>query len=399
MKDILFLAHRIPFPPNKGDKIRSFHWLKYLSESYRVHLGAFVDDPEDLRHIPEVECYCAGTCLLPLHPKLAKLRGLKGLVSGAALSIPYYADRRMSAWVDGLLARTQVAGILVFSSAMAQYAEPHPAVPCIVDFVDVDSDKWRQYAGNKPWPTAWIYRREAKKLLDFDRRVAAHATHALFVSEHEAGLFKTLAPEVAARVRALENGVDTDYFNPGQDYPNPYPEDVKPLVFTGAMDYWANVDAVAWFADAVWPALRRECPQARFYVVGSRPTAAVAALGRRDGIVVTGAVPDVRPYLHHARCAVAPLRIARGIQNKVLEALALAKPVLASSPAMEGIECGSAPLAVRVVDGAESWRSVALDLLRDAALPAVVPENRSFVLERYGWSNSLARLGGWLEAL
>jgi sugar transferase (PEP-CTERM/EpsH1 system associated) len=396
VKDILFLVHRIPYPPNKGDKIRSFNLLKFLAESYRVHLGAFVDDPEDWRHAADVERYCAEVCLLPLHPARARLRSLRGLLTGEPLSVPYYSDRRMAAWVNERFERSRIHGILVFSSAMAQYVEKPASVPRIIDFVDVDSDKWRQYAEKKPWPASWIYRREAERLFVFDRRIANSFEHSLFVSKHEAGLFVQLAPETSERVLAIENGVDTVYFRAAEEYPDPYPPEVEAMVFTGAMDYWANVDAVTWFADEVFPELRRRRASAVFYVVGTRPTEAVRALGRREGIVVTGAVPDVRPYLKHARFAVAPLRIARGIQNKVLEAMAMSKAVLASPAAMEGIEAGPS-LDVRVAEQAADWRESALEMLRDGGPPFESGRNRDFVVERYSWRNSLDRLGTLLE--
>ena len=398
MREILFLAHRIPYPPNKGDKIRSFHVLKHLSESFRVHLGAFVDDPDDWRHEAELRQYCAELCLLPLDPKFAKLRSLKGLLTGTALSLPYYADRRMGAWAASILNRPGLSAAFVFSSAMAQYLEGAPSVPKVIDFVDVDSDKWRQYAAKKPWPARWIYQREAERLLDFDRRVAGHFDYSLFVSQPEADLFLSLAPETAGRVHALENGVDTDYFDPRGASPSPYPDDAKVLVFTGAMDYWANVDAVVWFADTVFPGVLEACPEARFYVVGSRPSEAVRELGHRPGIAVTGAVPDIRPYLKHAHGAVAPLRIARGVQNKVLEALAMAKPVLASPQAWEGIAADGA-LDAQVMDSVAEWQAAALALLGGAAVPMESATNRAFVEQRYGWRPSLARLNALLESL
>jgi sugar transferase (PEP-CTERM/EpsH1 system associated) len=398
MKEILFLVHRIPYPPNKGDKIRSFHFLKFLADGYRVHLGAFVDDPEDWRHAPAVREYCAEACLLPLRPFSAKLRSLRGLLSGEPLSLPYYRDSRMSAWVDDIVKRPGLKGVLVFSSAMAQYAEGHGSLPRIIDFVDVDSDKWRQYAAKKPWPANWIYSREAERLFAFDRGIAQAFEHSLFVSRQEADLFLSLAPETSGRVSPLENGVDTGYFRPDADYPNPYPAEAEVMVFTGAMDYWANGDAVVWFADEVFPELRRRCGKAEFYVVGSRPTEAVSALGRRAGVTVTGAVPDIRPYLRHARFAVAPLRIARGVQNKVLEALAMAKLVLASPAAMEGIEADSS-LDIRIAERAEQWHEAGLDLLREGRAPLESVGNRDFVVRRYGWARSLNRLGALLESL
>jgi sugar transferase (PEP-CTERM/EpsH1 system associated) len=392
MADILYLVHRIPYPPNKGDKIRSFNLLKYLAESHRVFLGAFVDDAKDWQYRPDVEGYCAETCLLPLNPTSGKLKSLAGFLTGEALSLPYYRDGRMQAWVDTVLKR-DIGAILVFSSAMAQYVEKQESVRRVIDFVDVDSDKWRQYAEKKSGLARWIYRREAERLFAYDRRIANSFDHSLFVSEQEAGLFTSLAPETASRVSGVENGVDTAYFHDSGDFHNPYPEGADVLVFTGAMDYWANVDAVTWFADEVFPGILGRVPTARFFVVGARPTEAVRALGRREGVTVTGAVKDIRPYLAHAKLAVAPLRIARGIQNKILEAMAMGKPVLASSAAMEGIEAGGLPAAVTAESPAEWCEAVASLLDR----PAGAAGNREFVERRYSWRNSLGRLDTLLE--
>lgn len=397
MKDLLFLAHRIPFPPNKGDKIRSFHLLRHLSRSWRVHLGAFVDDPADWRHADALRDYCAETCLLPLNPILGKLRCLRGFLTGEPLSVPYYADGAMRAWVEKVVGACPKAGVLVFSSAMAQYLENLDALNRVIDFVDVDSDKWRQYAAGKPWPASWVYAREGERLLDYDRRIAASFDHSLFVSEAEAALFRDLAPESASKISTLENGVDTEYFAPARDYYNPYNTGAEVFVFTGAMDYWANIDAVSWFAHEVFPAIRASHPRSEFFIVGSRPSHAVRELERLSGVIVTGAVDDVRPYLAHAHLAVAPLRIARGVQNKVLEAMAMAKSLLATGAAMEGID-GAEGLDLQVVESAEDWVQVAISTLERQALPLVSSVNRKFVVEQYGWAQSLSRLDAcWRE--
>ncbi len=398
MKAILFLVHRIPYPPNKGDKIRSFNLLKHLSESYRVYLGAFVDDPDDWQYVSKIKEYCAEACLLPLHAVRGRLRSLWGLATGEPLTVPYYSDRRMGAWVDRVMEGAQIQTILVFCSGMARYVEKHDSVPRVIDFVDVDSDKWRQYAQKKSWPASWIYRREAAYLFRFDRRVANRFDRSIFISDHEAGLFTQLAPETAGRVLVVANGVDTVYFSNSESYPNPYPAGAKVLVFTGAMDYWANVDAVAWFADEVFPGIRQCFETARFFVVGARPTEAVRALGRREGITVTGTVPDVRPYLRHAQLVVAPLRIARGVQNKVLEAMAMGKPVLASPAAMEGIDADG-PLDIQIADRADDWLAAALPMLERGGAPFYSADNRNFVEQRYSWNQSLGRLGTLLESL
>ncbi|MDQ2694247.1 MAG: TIGR03087 family PEP-CTERM/XrtA system glycosyltransferase, partial [Pseudomonadota bacterium] len=338
MDELLFLTHRLPYPPNKGDKIRSWHWLRHLSGRYRVHLGTFIDDPADWRYADAVRRCCGETCLVPLHPRRARLRSLTGLLRGEALTLAYYRSAALQGWIDGLLERTAVDRVLVFSSAMAQFVQGprYRRLRRIVDFVDVDSAKWSQYALTRPWPMSAVYRREAGALLRFERMTAAAAAASVFVSAEEAALFRQLAPEAAATL-AIANGVDTDYFDPQRDYPDPYPAAAPVLAFTGAMDYWPNVDAVCWFAGAVLPLVRQALPQAQFYVVGARPAAAVRRLAARPGVTVTGAVADVRPYLAHAGAAVAPLRIARGVQNKVLEAMAMARPVLATRAAMDGI--------------------------------------------------------------
>lgn len=398
MKEILFLVHRIPYPPNKGDKIRSFNLLKYLSKSYRIHLGAFVDDPNDWRYAPDVRNFCGETCLLPLHPGRAKLKSLKGLAAELPLTVPYYADTRMSVWVNRVLNERPIHAVLVFSSAMAQYVAKYDSLLRIIDFVDVDSDKWRQYAAQKPWPMSWIYRREAEYLARYDRKVANSFNYSLFVSENEAGLFKALAPEVKDRTLSIENGVDTAYFSDQAAHANPYSPDENVMVFTGAMDYWANVDAVTWFAHEVFPEIRRRMSSARFYIVGTRPTEAVRNLARIEGVAVTGAVDDVRPFLKHARCAVTPLRIARGIQNKVLEAMAMGKPIVSTEAAIEGIEIRK-PLDLLIAETSAEWVDIVSQALCADSLPAKSERNRAFVVQRYGWENSLCRLGTLLEAI
>ena len=258
--DILFLVHRIPFPPNKGDKIRSFHILDYLSRHYRVHLGTFVDAKDDWEHLGKVKEYCASSCFVPLIPLAGRIKSLAGLISGQAMTLPYYASPRLSAWVRRQVQGQGINRILVFSSAMAQFVlgREFEHARRIIDFVDVDSDKWRQYAQTVPWPLSWIYRRESRSLLRFEKRVARCFDASLFVSEAEAGIFSGLAGLPRASLGYVNNGVDTVYFSPDNKYANPFPALDKVLVFVGAMDYWANVEAAIWFAREILPALRTE---------------------------------------------------------------------------------------------------------------------------------------------
>ncbi|MDX1251047.1 MAG: TIGR03087 family PEP-CTERM/XrtA system glycosyltransferase [Gammaproteobacteria bacterium] len=394
MEELLLLVHRIPYPPNKGDKIRSFHILKHLTGRYRVHLGTFVDDAMDWQYVPLLREMCGETHFAPLNPRAARLRSLAGLARGEPLTLPYYRNADMQRWVNRLLQSRPVRRVLVFSGAMAQYVMGNdlPDMRRVVDFVDVDSDKWRQYAASKSFPMNAVYRREAARLLDFERRVADAFDASVFVSREEAELFQRLAPESTGRIWHVDNGVDSDYFSPERDYDCPYQANEQVLVFTGAMDYWANVDAVCWFAREVFPRIHERMPQARFYIVGGRPAEAVLELNRLPGVQVTGAVPDVRPYLAHAVAAVAPLRIARGVQNKVLEALAMAKPVLATTAAAEGIE-GDAGLLL--ADDAQMQADLALRLLRGEVTG--FRTGRECVVRRYNWNANLARFEHLLE--
>ncbi len=395
--DILFLVHRIPFPPNKGDKIRSFHILDYLSRHYRVHLGTFVDAKDDWQHVGKVKEYCASSCFVGLRPLAGKMKSLRGLISGQAMTLPYYASARLSNWVRRTVREHSINRILVFSSAMAQFVlgRRFEHARRIIDFVDVDSDKWRQYAQTKPWPLSWIYQRESRKLLRYEKRVAGSFDGSLFVSAAEVDVFSGLSGFSKDSLGYLSNGVDTAYFSPDNEYANPFAGRNKVLVFVGAMDYWANVEAVAWFAREILPALRPEYPDLQFYIVGSRPAETVQRLKVLPGVVVTGAVPDVRPYLHFASAVVVPLRIARGIQNKVLEAMAMAKPVVATRQALEGLNL-SPGREVFEANGVRDFARRLRDIL-DAGAAESGKLARDSVCAEYNWPASLEKLSRFLE--
>ncbi len=408
MADLLFLSQRLPYPPNKGEKIRAFRILEHLARDHRVHLGCLVDDPADWEHAGSLADLVAGLHLARLSPTAARLRCLIGLAGGEPLSLAYFRDPGLAAWVRETLATVRPDVAFVYSSAMAQYLLPvlddgtgvgRPRA-VLMDFVDVDSDKWRQYAPTRPWPLSWIFAREARTLLDFDRRIARAADASLFVSEPEAALFRRLAPESAERTHAVSNGIDAEFFSPeapesavssgagGQD-----------LVFTGTMDYWPNVDAVTWFAEAVLPRIHARHPDARFVVVGANPSPAVAALARLPGITVTGRVADVRPYIAGAAVSVAPIRIARGIQNKVLEAMAMAKAVVATPAAFEGIEAeAGSEIALAAADGdaaaqAADFAGAVLDLLAKPERAAAIGQAaRARVVADYAWPARLKAL-------
>lgn len=393
MAEILFLAQRVPYPPDKGDKIRSFNLLKHLSRQNRVHLGCFVDDGDDWRHLPVLRQMCAGVELVPLERPRATMRALRAVATGGPATVSFYRDRRMAAWVETVLERRRPALAYVFSSAMAQYVVDSPVRPprVVMDFVDVDAAKWASYAETRPWPLSWLYRREAATLLAHDRRVAGASDASLFVTDVEAELFRRLAPEADQRLAIVGNGVDLDYFSPSHRFDRPVKGSGPVLVFSGAMDYWPNVDAVTWFAEQAMPALRARHPDCQFVIVGSNPTPAVTALTRHANVTVTGRVADVRPYLAHADAVVIPIAIARGIQNKVLEAMAMARPVVATPEVLRGIPARHGihlQQAERTVDGFVAGLEAALA----PPGPAMAEAARAFVAARFSWQAKLASL-------
>ena len=392
MQDLLFLAHRIPYPPNKGDKIRSYHFLKYLSLNFKVHLGTFIDDPNDWQYTDKLDDLCESTCYIELNPLLAKIKSAQGLITGEPLSLPYYKNKRMQEWVNQTISAHSITKVLIFSSVMAQFINEDQSIDIIVDFVDVDSDKWRQYAQRCKGLKHWIYQREAHYLLNYEKIIAEQARASIFVSEQEVELFKTLAPEVSHKVTHINNGVDTEYFSSELSFSSPYAKDDQIIVFTGAMDYWANVDAVLWFANAIFPLIIQQLTSVKFYIVGSKPTKEVLSLANNT-IVVTGAVDDIRPYLAHAHLVVAPLRIARGIQNKVLEAMAMEKYVVATTAAMEGIAYQQ-ELAVTVADSIEL---IAREIIVQLQKNESAHQNRDFVQKMFSWEHNVKQLLSLLQ--
>jgi sugar transferase (PEP-CTERM/EpsH1 system associated) len=362
-----------------------------------VHLGTFVDDPADLAHVPELEKSCASVKAITLRPAFARLRSAVGLWTGEALTLPYYRNGALAQWIERVVREHAISKAVVFSSAMAQYVLEQRGLRLVVDFVDVDSAKWDQYGRSRHWPVATIYSREGRRLLAFERLVAARAHASVFVTQAEASLFCKLAPECAPTVHYAQNGVDTDYFAPDPNCPSPFRPNEDAIVFTGAMDYWPNIDAVTWFASEVMPQIVARRPSARFYIVGMQPAPAVTALGRDSSITVTGLVPHTRPYLQHARVVVAPLRVARGIQNKVLEGMAMGRPVVVSAAAAEGIQAAHGT-DLEVASDADEFARKSLALMDDEATSRRMGESaRARVIAVYSWSANLMPFASLLE--
>jgi sugar transferase (PEP-CTERM/EpsH1 system associated) len=397
--ELLFLAHRIPFPPDRGDKIRSWHVLRHLGRFATVHLASFADDETDAAHLGALRDAMGGA-LGEAHVEpvgtnrvawLARAAARRSTIGEAAMS-----SGAMRTFVDRILAERPVAGIYGFSVQIAQYARDGLAIPFVMDFVDFDSVKYRDYARSGNLPSRLLHGWEARKMFELERATAARADVSLFVSEAEAALFRGEAGLPAANICALSNGIDLDFFDPDAAFA-PLPPAAGPrLVFTGQMNYRPNVEAVTMFADEVLPRLRDSHPELDFAIVGRRPLPAVDALASRSGVTVTGEVPDVRPWLAGAAVVVAPLQIARGIQNKVLEAMAMARPVVASPGAFEGIDAVPGR-DLMIADSPDAQAEAVSALLAAPERAAAMGEAaRARMVSHYSWDARLSPLAGML---
>ena len=392
MSRLLFLSQRIPYPPIKGEKIRYFHIFEHLRRSYDMYLGCLVDDASDIEHLPTVRARCADACFAPLDRRRAKIACLRGLLRGEPLSVTFYRNRRLAGWVPRVVRDVNPEVIFVCSANMAPYVLDcrDRERPLIVDLVDVDSEKWRAYAAAAAPAARWVYGREWRRTAELEARILRESDRSTLVSDSEAALFAALHPASADKIHAVSNGVDHVYFAPGQNMAAPFATTRLNFVFTGTMDYPPNVDAVTWFAEAILPLVRRSAPDAAFHIVGANPAPRVKALSARDGVYVTGRVPDVRPYIAHAAAAVAPLRIARGIQNKVLEAMAMAKPVVVTRDALEGID--AVPGAeLLVADAPAEFADACLRAASDAGL-RIGRAARQRVVRDYAWAERMRGL-------
>ncbi|MBA3837565.1 MAG: glycosyl transferase family 1, partial [Zymomonas sp.] len=337
MGDILFLAHRIPFPPDRGDKIRGFHILRHLAKLGRVHLAAFADDPRDMERKRGLVPFTASRSII-FRTKPQWIAALQAFATRQPVSLTAFASEPLRAAVQGILTRHSIDTIFVFSSQMAQYLPPPGRQRVIMDFCDMDSAKFDAYAASGRGPMRWMMQREANLLLAHDRAVADRVQASVFISDAEAQLFQSRAR--TGKIHVVENGIDTMHFDPAAAFKRIESVNGPLIVFTGQMDYRPNIEAVSWFANMIFPHIRVAQPAARFAIVGRQPTDAVKALAALPGVIVTGEVADVRGWLAAAQVVVAPLRLARGVQNKVLEAMAMARPLVVSAAAAEGIDHG-----------------------------------------------------------
>jgi sugar transferase (PEP-CTERM/EpsH1 system associated) len=389
---VLYLCHRIPYPPDKGEKIRAFHQLRAMGERHEVDLFTLADRKTDLVHRTALEPYCRQVTVERISPRWARLRSLPYLLTRMPLTVPCFYSPELDQKVRRALLERSYDRIFVYSSAMSQYVERAAEIPTVVDFVDVDSDKWRQYAGFQRFPFSSLYRREWHRLQEYERKVSEECSCILVSTEREAELIRRISS--AANVHVIQNGVDTQYFDPHLVPPD---RAFPAIVFTGDMSYFPNREAVTFFARKVLPLVRRTVSDVRFYIVGRNPGREVQQLGELTGVEVTGQVPDVRAWLAKAHIAVAPFTIAAGIQNKVLEALAYGLPVVATPLTTQGLSKSIAEI-IGTAESPEGLAAEIIAVLRNEELARQRGlEGRRRVTSEYSWRRSLNQLLEFVE--
>ena len=382
---ILFLSQRVPYPPNRGDRIVNYNVVRHLSQRHSVVIGCLSDGPADRDHIEALNRMGAEVVAVPLSRLGRRWRAMAALIAGREpLTRAYFREPDLVRRVHDLLATRSFDLAIVSSSGMASYVEI-AALPRIIQFVDLDSQKWQAYADASAVPKSWLYREESRRLFEYELSVAGKFDRTLFCAERETREFQRLAPHADART--IRVGVDLDYFQPRQAARNTHQ-----LIFTGVMDYRPNSEGADWFCRDVLPRVQAQIPEATMTICGASPNRTVRRLARLPGVVVTGAVPDVRPYLARSSVAVIPVRIARGVQNKLLEAMAMGLPAVTTTAAFGGLDADVRE-GVYVADQPQAFADRVIRLLQDDdERLAAGRAARAAVEANFRWSDSLAVL-------
>lgn len=374
--NVLFLSQRVPYPPNRGDKITTWRLVERLRREHEVRCVAFAHDEADRKAAMQLEAMGIPVRAIPYNDRSKKLASLPLLLTQTPLTLGVYGSKELQQEVDALSEWADMA--YAYSSSMGAFLERHEHLPRVMHLGELDSDKWHQYSEKTRFPMSWVYRREWRTLLEFERRIAHSFTENVLCTPLEQRIFQEQIPGASSTV--LRNGVDLEAFAPA-------PEAAEPghLVFTGVMNYYPNVDGCVWFAREILPKVRERHPEAHFTIIGAHPSPEIQALERIDGVRVTGFVDSVTEWVHKGAIAVAPLRIARGIQNKVLEAMACGLPVVGTTSATQGVE-GVPDRDYLVADDATGLGDHVCDLLAAPERARGLGEAaRAFVEENYNW--------------
>jgi sugar transferase (PEP-CTERM/EpsH1 system associated) len=390
---VLYLVHRVPYPPDKGDRIRAFHLLKYLSQHSTLSLACLADEPVPDAVVTELRRYCRRLAIVPLPRVFRWVRALGSFAQGRTMTEGAFSSASLRRIVRTWARDDHFHVAVASASSMAPYLETPELrhVPAVVDIVDVDSQKWLDYATITRPPMSWLYQAEGRRLRKVEQRLPTWARAVTLVSEAEADIYREFCPQ--DRIHAVTNGVDLEYFRPAP------PADEPSCVFTGALNYRPNVEGVSWFCKEVWGEVLRQRPQAKFYLVGRQPAPTVRRLAGLPGVELIGQVPDVRPHVARAAIAVVPLQVARGIQNKVLEAMAMGKATVVSPQALAGLKAKPDADLVLARTPAD-WVACILRLMDDPALRQQLGlAGRRYVEEHHHWDRCLEPFGPLLGLL
>jgi sugar transferase (PEP-CTERM/EpsH1 system associated) len=389
---ILYITHRVPYPPDKGDRIRNYHILTWLARRASVHLACLADESVDDGKIKTLESLVDRVGIVPHCSKLRWARAAWTLATGRTVTEGVFSSPALRDLLRAWARETRYDATLASASGVAPYLrlKELEGVPAVVDFVDVDSQKWFDYAQACRGPRTWLYRVEGRRLRRLERDATTWARGTVLVSEAETNLFRQSCD--APNIYTVTNGVDLETFAPDGETV----ETDGTCVFVGALDYRPNIDGVCWFCRDVWPEIYRRRPGARLLLVGRQPVPAVRRLTAVAGVELVGQVPDVRPYLSRAGLILVPLRLARGVQNKVLEALAMGKATVASPQSLVGLQArGTVP--VLTASTPTEWVDSVIRLMDDPALRRKLGcDGRRYVEESHCWDRSLEPLGSIL---
>jgi len=390
--NILFIAQRVPYPANKGEKIRSFNQIKYLADNgHNVHVISPIEDESEITYSEQLAEFDHISCDYQLLPaKLLRL--LSGLLKNESLSVANFYSKALQKKIDETLTSITFDAVICTSSAVAKYVfqsntlSSLPQKPqLLMDFMDLDSDKWQQYADKSSFPMRLIYQREAKLIGQYERAIQQSFDACFFIADAEVNLFKKKAMD-ANNVHVLGNGMNTKEFYPAGTPPK---NEAPVFLFTGVMDYKPNVDAVIWFVEEIWSGILNQYPKARFIIAGMNPNNAVQELTKITGVETTGFVDEILPYYHESDYFVAPFRLARGVQNKVLQAFACGLPVISTPMGAEGIDC-EANKDILLANNQHEFLSAIGMLETDNELKAKIKQNAlTLINEHYSWEGKL----------
>jgi sugar transferase (PEP-CTERM/EpsH1 system associated) len=380
---ILFVCHRLPYPPNRGGKIRPFNMIRHLGQRHSVTVVSLAHTAQELAEGSDLKQYCEEVVAEILPDSLRWSQAVKALLTPTPSSVAYFWSAQLYNKIKERLHNERFHVIWVHCAFVAQYVKNCRNSFRVLDFGDMDSAKWSEYSRWGSFPLSVGYAIEAAKLRRYERYMAGQFHRCTVTTQGEIEAFQALS--VATPCFLIPNGVDTTYFAPNRA-PGVCS---RAIVFVGRMDYFPNIDGITYFAREILPIIRHKRPEVELRIVGSNPTKSVQQLAKLPNVLVTGHVPDVRPYLKDAAVSIAPLRIARGTQNKILESMAAGIPVVATPEAVKGVQVMRGR-DIFVAEDSHQFAEMVIDLLTNNELRRVLSEaGRRQVEKTHAWPRSM----------